>query len=165
MRKYEGFIQTVELANDWNLPLPKGYRELYDILIKGGETMTDNEIIKAWDILAKLDFFGGQRAGRELWNEKPVDVQNEDIENFTKDIAFLKEFINRQKAEIERLKKLNSLSVHDCGVKYARMAIKEFAERVKYELFEEDYLLVEPCQIAEIIDYVTDEFIKEEKQC
>ena len=39
--------------------------------------MTDNEIIKAWDILAKLDFFGGQRAGRELWNEKPVDVQKD----------------------------------------------------------------------------------------
>jgi hypothetical protein len=70
--------------------------------------MTDNEIIKARDILAKLDFFGGQRAGRELWNEKPVDVQNEDIENFTKDIAFLKEFINRQKAEIERLNLENS---------------------------------------------------------
>lgn len=68
--------------------------------------MTDNEIIKAWDILAKLDFFGGQRAGRELWNEKPVDIQNEDIENFKKDIAFLKEFINRQKAEIERLHRL-----------------------------------------------------------
>ena len=65
--------------------------------------MTDNEIIKAWDILAKFDFFGGQRAGRELWNKKPVDVQNEDIENFSKDVAFLKDFINRQNAEIEKL--------------------------------------------------------------
>ena len=89
--------------------------------------MTNNEIIKAWDILAKLDFFGGQRAGRELWNEKPVDVQNEDIKNFSKDIAFLKDLINRHeeknsnltsdltslqnnltsaKAEIERLKNI-----------------------------------------------------------
>lgn len=65
--------------------------------------MTDNEIKKALDILAKLDFFGGQRAGRELWNEKPVDVQNEDIENFSKDVAFLKDFINRLQAENEEL--------------------------------------------------------------
>lgn len=64
--------------------------------------MNDNEFIKAWDILCKLDFFG-QRAGRELWNEKPVDVQNEDIENSSRDIAFLKDYINRQQAEIERL--------------------------------------------------------------
>ena len=68
--------------------------------------MTDNEIIKAWDILAKLDFFGGQRAGRELWNEKPVDVQNEDIKNFSKDIAFLKDLINRLQAENEDYKAL-----------------------------------------------------------
>ena len=26
----------------------------------------DSELVKALDILAKLDFFGGQRAGREL---------------------------------------------------------------------------------------------------
>lgn len=66
--------------------------------------MTDNDIIKAWDILEKLDFFGGQRAGRELWNEKPVDVQDKDIKRFSEDVAFLKDFINRQQAEIERLK-------------------------------------------------------------
>ena len=61
--------------------------------------LTDNEIIKALDILAKFDFFGGQRAGRELWNEKPTDVQDKDIENYSKDVAFLKDLINRQKAE------------------------------------------------------------------
>lgn len=65
--------------------------------------MTDKEIIKALDILDKFDFFQGQRAGRELWNDKPFDVQNKDIENFSKDVAFLKDFINRQKAEIEML--------------------------------------------------------------
>ena len=66
--------------------------------------LTDKEIVKAWDILAKFDFFGGQRAGRELWNEKPVDVQNEDIKNFSKDVEFLKDIINRLQAENERLK-------------------------------------------------------------
>ena len=69
--------------------------------------MTDNEIIKALDILAKLDFFGGQRAGRELWNEKPIDVQNKDIEEFSKDIAFLKDLINRLQKEVEWLEAEN----------------------------------------------------------
>lgn len=57
---------------------------------------------QAIDILERFDFFEGQRAGRELWSEKPVDVQDEDIKNFSEDIAFLKEFINRQKAEIKQ---------------------------------------------------------------
>ena len=50
--------------------------------------MTDNEIIKANDILDKLDFFDGQRAGRELWFNKPEEIQNEDIKSFVDDIAF-----------------------------------------------------------------------------
>lgn len=110
--------------------------------------MTDNEIIKAWDILAKLDFFGGQRAGRELWNEKPVDIQNEDIENFKKDIAFLKEFINRQKAEIERLK-TEDAKVHKIipeMIKTAKAeAIKEFAERLKECCYHNDDLSNDDC--------------------
>lgn len=68
--------------------------------------MIDNEIIKAWDILCKLDFFN-QRAGRELWNDKPEDIQNKDIEDFANDVQFLKDLINRQQAEIEELKIIN----------------------------------------------------------
>lgn len=67
--------------------------------------MTDNEFAKAIDICEKLDFFGGQRAGRELWFEKPVDVQDRDIKQFVEDVAFLKDFINRQRAEIIELKR------------------------------------------------------------
>ena len=67
--------------------------------------MNDKDIIKAFDILEKFDFFYGQRAGRELWNKKPVDVQDKDIKTFSNDVAFLKDFIKRQQAEIERLKK------------------------------------------------------------
>ena len=29
---------------------------------------------QAIDILEKFDFFQGQRAGRELWSDKPKDV-------------------------------------------------------------------------------------------
>ena len=65
--------------------------------------MTDNEIIKAFDILDKFEFFGGQRAGRELWFNKPADIQEKDIGGFLRDIDFLKQFINRQKAKIKAL--------------------------------------------------------------
>lgn len=121
--------------------------------------MTDNEIIKAWDILAKLDFFGGQRAGRELWNEKPVDVQNEDIENFKKDIAFLKEFINRQKAEIEFLKQ-DALTpvVTKIGDEVARgekikaEAIKEYVEKLCEDRVPNDPIVIEAkCLLKEMV--------------
>ena len=51
------------------------------------------DIIKALDILDRFDFFQGQRAGRELWNEKPFDVQEEDIAKFSQDVALLKNYI------------------------------------------------------------------------
>ena len=45
------------------------------------------------DILDKMDFFQGQRAGRELWNEKPFDVQEQDIAIFSRDVALIKKYI------------------------------------------------------------------------
>ena len=53
------------------------------------------EIEKAIEILDKLSFFGGQRAGRELWNDKPREVQDEDIANFNRDVEWLRDFICR----------------------------------------------------------------------
>lgn len=50
-----------------------------------------NEIM---DILDKWEFFYGQRAGRELWNNKPIDVQNEDIANFNRDLETVRSFVN-----------------------------------------------------------------------
>lgn len=50
--------------------------------------MKDNEFAKAIDLCEKLDFFGGQRAGRELWFEKPVDVQAEISSNSWKMLLF-----------------------------------------------------------------------------
>lgn len=59
---------------------------------------------KAIDILDKFDFFQGQRAGRELWYEKPFDVQEKDIANFSKDVALLKEYIKELTEENEKLR-------------------------------------------------------------
>ena len=53
------------------------------------------ELEKAIEILDKLSFFGGQRAGRELWNDKPREVQDEDIAKFNRDIEYLRDFIRK----------------------------------------------------------------------
>ena len=52
-------------------------------------------ILIAKEVLDKLQFFGGQRTGRELWNDKPREVQDEDIASFNRDIEWLRDFIRR----------------------------------------------------------------------
>ncbi len=69
--------------------------------------MKFDDIVKVFDILGKFEFFGGQRAGRELWFDKPADIQDEDIKQFVDDVNFLKNFIDQQKAEIEELRQEN----------------------------------------------------------
>lgn len=49
---------------------------------------------KALEILDKLEFFGGQRAGRELWFEKNRQIQDKDIASFVRDISDLREYIS-----------------------------------------------------------------------
>ena len=49
---------------------------------------------QANDILEKLSFLYGQRAGRELWSSKPRKVQNEDIASFNRDVDYLWTIIN-----------------------------------------------------------------------
>ena len=110
--------------------------------------MTDNDIIKALDILDKFEFFGGQRAGRLLWFDKPADIQEKDIDGFNRDIDFLKAFIDRQKAEIEALELINS--TYEVETKRVRdIAIKEVVEKIKgidlYQCIEEYYENAEIC--------------------
>ena len=57
----------------------------------------DTDVLIALEVLDKLSFFGGQRAGRELWNDKPREVQDEDITNFNRDIEYLRDFIRKHK--------------------------------------------------------------------
>ena len=47
------------------------------------------------EVLDKLQFFGGQRAGRELWNDKTREVQDEDIASFNRDIEWIRDFIRK----------------------------------------------------------------------
>lgn len=61
---------------------------------------------EALDILDKLEFFQGQRAGRELWFEKNSQLQDIDIACFVRDISNLREYIQTAdvalKAEVAR---------------------------------------------------------------
>lgn len=51
---------------------------------------------QALEIIEKFDFFQGQRAGRELWADKPREVQEDDLIHFQVDCELLKEFIESQ---------------------------------------------------------------------
>ena len=42
------------------------------------------------DIFDKWEFFYGQRAGRELWIEKPKEVQDKDIADFCRDLNIVR---------------------------------------------------------------------------
>lgn len=136
--------------------------------------MTDAEIIKAFDILDKFEFFQGQRAGRELWFDKPIDVQNADIENFSSDVKFLKDLINRQNAEIERRKNnlfckveideetmrsiINEkVAEFEIDIKAIKVeAIKEFAERLMEKSWDADTRVgyVQVVDVGDIEDLV-----------
>lgn len=48
---------------------------------------------KVFDILNKFDFFQGQRAGRELWLDKPKEVQDKDISDFVRDINYIRSYL------------------------------------------------------------------------
>ena len=127
---------------------------------------TDDEIIRAFDILDKFEFFGGQRAGRELWFNKPADIQNKDIGGFLRDLDFLKQFINRQKAEIERLQSRNKfLEIeykNQGNLFWARVnivkteAIKEFAERLKEKIRVMDRIIIYGEDIDNLVKEMTE---------
>ena len=57
----------------------------------------DVEKSEILDTLDKMQFFLGQRAGRELWNDKPEDIQEKDLENFNRDIQKIKEYLFNSK--------------------------------------------------------------------
>lgn len=61
---------------------------------------------KIIDILDKFQFFQGQRAGRELWLNKPIEVQEEDLENFNKDIRTIRDYICDLETSVKKYKDL-----------------------------------------------------------
>lgn len=49
---------------------------------------------KVNDILDKWEMFLGQRAGRELWSDKSKTVQDKDIEDFNRDLKYIRDQFN-----------------------------------------------------------------------
>ena len=49
---------------------------------------------EAINIVEKFEFFQGQRAGRELWFDKPRWTQEDDLDDFCQNCRELLEYIN-----------------------------------------------------------------------
>ena len=58
---------------------------------------------RALDCLEKMQFFMGQRAGRELWMSKPKNVQDVDIEQYNHDIETVMHYIQQLEHQIGEL--------------------------------------------------------------
>ena len=80
------------------------------------------------EILDKIQFFGGQRAGRELWNDKPREVQEEDISSFNRDIESVRDFIRKHMNDgwipvEERLPEDEEMALVTCQTKTGRKSV------------------------------------------
>lgn len=68
------------------------------------------------DILDKWEFLLGQRAGRELWADKPTDVQNMDLMQFCQDLETLRRYIGCKPGvtcdKCKHLRVLNEKDIH-----------------------------------------------------
>ena len=91
--------------------------------------MTDNEIIKALDCCG---FEYGNLCSVCPKYEKDNDFCQEELHNYAIDL------INRQKAEIERLKKILAEEEEKyklCAKRFYKVGVKEFAESMKKESY------------------------------
>lgn len=120
--------------------------------------MTDNEIIKA------LEHCKRPIGQHDCENCPYVSSRGMCTTNMLNDAISL---INRQKAEVERLRNTvktdfltatEQLKLSQSEIVQIRTeAVKEFAERLKSTMFNEDFLLCEPCDMANIIDNLVKE--------
>ena len=101
--------------------------------------MTEQE--KVFDILNKFEFFQGQRAGRELWNDKPKEVQDKDIADFIKDINYIRSYLQDSVVlSREEICELKYQSEEDFSKAYD-LGSKETAEKLlnDFKLWAREY--------------------------
>ena len=65
--------------------------------------MSEIKTSELLEILDKMEMFQGQRAGRELWAHKPIEVQKEDLKNFNRDIEIIRKYIESQNNVLKRI--------------------------------------------------------------
>ena len=83
-----------------------------------------------FDILDKIEFFQGQRAGRELWNNKPKEIQDKDISDFIKDINYIRSYLQDSVVfSREEICELKYQSEEDFSKAYD-LGSKETAEKI-----------------------------------
>lgn len=77
---------------------------------------TPDEIKKGLECLDKMQFFMGQRAGRELWMEKPEDVQDKDLADFNRDIDYLRKVVvsKMENTTLAQLEAANAVLLNLC---------------------------------------------------
>lgn len=89
-----------------------------------------------FDILDKFEFFQGQRAGRELWNDKSKEVQDKDISDFIKDINYIRSYLQDSvvlsREEYERITKelVTEQRATEIAKEYFEKMCKETAEKI-----------------------------------
>ena len=86
---YDRLIMT-EAANQLELTMNKDLGPAKVKPRKVKRRADDRLIEQAQDILNKWQFFYGQRAGRELWADKPKEVQDQDIADFNRDVEIVR---------------------------------------------------------------------------
>ena len=133
---------------------------------------------KALDILDRMDFFQGQRAGRELWNEKSRYVQERDLQIFREDISELKAYIFNvvPKSEVERLQKENAelllsettelhLSMESLiNVRVEHPIFKAIEGKVAWEIFDAFDKAIGSCEAWDHLPAVLLQLLAELKQ-
>ncbi len=90
---------------------------------------------QAIEILEKFDMFQGQRAGRELWQDKPFKVQEQDIADFSRDVNLLIGYIKELTEEVANLQE--KVEAYRIELGETRVALAE-ANNDKKELAEEN---------------------------
>ena len=63
------------------------------------------KVEKVIDYLEQIRFFN-QRAGRELWNDKPTDIQNKDSEKTDKKLSEANQTIRELQSQISKLEEM-----------------------------------------------------------
>ena len=103
--------------------------------------MKDKEIQNnVFDILDKMEFFQGQRAGRELWNDKSKEVQDKDIADFIKDINYIRSYLQDSVVfSREEICELKCQAEEDFNKAYD-LGSKETAEKI-YTKIKDSFLM------------------------
>lgn len=128
--------------------------------------MADNEIIKALECCSTGETYDDcEKSGCPLYLGITMGCKYIDKENQLYSDAL--DLINRQQAEIERLKKLlmeEEAKYNKCAKRFYKEAIKDFAERLKSAIYINTNLLVYQCEDVEsVIDDIAEEMVGDNK--